>query len=684
MAQPVKATDSLPSLPQVLIRILDAIYEDQADLHKLSAIILQDAGVAARVIAVANSSLYYRGRRQESLDRAVFHLGTDVVKTLVMTAAMRQLFAQFDPQEPGLLKRVWRSALVTATLSKVLAVLTRFPRPDEAYLSGLMVEIGRLVRMGEDPVRYRALVAESVDSRALLDAERDHYGNTYCDVAADLMQAWGLNRLSADAVRYHLEPAERVGDAHHLVKLVNLAYAMGLPGPLGHDAKVAADLLFGLNEGLTEALRGRVWGEVATIAASLEIDVDAEQDPSDGSAHAQLGERVEGLNQLARLQSDLAQAARAQRDLAVRRALLLTFGVQQSLIFIRDGERQYLRAWIDEDPEPGFLLPLETGRSVVTDAVLEERTVRISADDATTLSIVDRQICGACGGHTIWVQPFPRETGIPGALVLGLDPGQMELLLRRGSLLVAFAREVATALGTGALDPEPAPVEHEALERRIREMVHEASNPLSIINNYLAMLRIKLGENSEAQTEIEAIREEIERVGRILMRVREVPSKAAQDPAKASLNREVQKITDIFSASVCNARGIGLQVELAPGDPPLAQPSDQFRQVLTNLLKNATEALGEQGNIRVRTLDPVSLGGREYTEITVQDDGPGLPAEILKNLFSPVRSTKGAGHSGLGLSIVKRLVDEMDGLVLCSSGSDGTRFQLLLPRAGKN
>ena len=49
--------------------------------------------------------------------------------------------------------------------------------------------------------------------------------------------------------------------------------------------------------------------------------------------------------------------------------------------------------------------------------------------------------------------------------------------------------------------------------------------------------------------------------------------------------------------------------------------------------------------------------------------------------LSAVTSTKGAGHSGLGLSIVKRLVDEMDAIILCSSGPGGTRFQVLLPRA---
>lgn len=677
MPEARKARDSLPSLPQVLVRILDAIYEDQADLQKLSAIILQDAAMTARVIAVANSSFYYRGRRQESLDRAVLHLGTDAVKTLVMTASMRQLFSRFGRQSPRLLKRVWRNALVTASLSQVLAVLTSYPRPEEAYLSGLMVDVGRLVRLGEDPEHYRAMIAEAGDEQALIGTEREVFGSTHCEVAADLMEAWGLSPFMADAVRYHLEPAIRVRDAHHLVKIVNLGYSMGRPGAIGHDTLVAGDTLFGLNEGLTAELRGRVSDDVTGIARSLGIDIEAEDDASDRLARQSLGERLEGLNQLARLQGELSRIATLHRHVAVQRALLLTFGVQRSLVFLADDGAEFLRAWIDEDPEPAFLLPLERGRSVVADAALEGRPVQVTGADAKDLSVVDHQILGACGAGSMWVQPFPPDIGRPGALVLGLNSEQLSQLAERGSLVAAMGREIAAALATA---PEaPGRPDTEALEQRIREMAHEAGNPLSIIQNYLAMLRVKLGDEHDAQLEIGVIRDEIERVGRILMRMREAPRQT--EATSVSLNREVRQITDIFAASVCSARGIELEVDLASGDPPLAQSPDHLRQILTNLLKNATEAIGEAGKIQVKTRDPVSLGGRRYTEIIIQDDGPGFPPQVQAKLFSPVESTKGDGHSGLGLSIVKRLVDEMDGVILCSSGDEGTRFQVLLPRA---
>jgi nitrogen-specific signal transduction histidine kinase len=193
------------------------------------------------------------------------------------------------------------------------------------------------------------------------------------------------------------------------------------------------------------------------------------------------------------------------------------------------------------------------------------------------------------------------------------------------------------------------------------------------------MLRIKLGDEHTAQIELAAIREEIDRVGRILLRMREPPDESGQ--GARSLNHEVRQVTDIFAASVGAARNIVLEVDLSPADPPLVQPSDHVRQILTNLLKNAAEALGQGGRIIVATRDPVSVSGRRYSELTVQDDGPGLPQSVMDQLFSPVQSTKGEGHSGLGLSIVKRLADDMGALILCSTSPSGTRFQLLLPHA---
>ncbi len=71
---------------------------------------------------------------------------------------------------------------------------------------------------------------------------------------------------------------------------------------------------------------------------------------------------------------------------------------------------------------------------------------------------------------------------------------------------------------------------------------------------------------------------------------------------------------------------------------------------------------------------------RSYIEIVISDTGPGLPAEVVANLFEPVMSTKGKDHAGLGLAIVYKLVEEIHASITCISERHGLAFQLLIPR----
>ena len=108
--------------------------------------------------------------------------------------------------------------------------------------------------------------------------------------------------------------------------------------------------------------------------------------------------------------------------------------------------------------------------------------------------------------------------------------------------------------------------------------------------------------------------------------------------------------------------------------------ANAIKQIYTNLVKNAIEALPANGEIMVYTQDNVNVDGEPFVEISVSDNGPGIPPDILPNLFSPVDTTKQGEHAGLGLTIVKNLVNEIHGSIRCRSSSRGTEFLVLLPR----
>ncbi len=670
--------DALPSLPRVLVRILDVLQDEGADPGTLSNVILQDVGLTGRVIAAARSEPG-KPRRFESVEHAVRALGQPTVKAVVITAAMQQVFEQFSPRRQGFLNRLWRTALTTASLGKALAILTGYPRPHEAYLAGLFADVGRLVRLTAVESEYDRLLAGVPEEPDTCPTDTaTPAGPRHVAAAVALMEGWELDPFLVDAVRYHLEPARRIRDAHHLVKLTNLAYAMATSDPVSDRTLETADLLFGLNEGLTRELHRQARDEIAHLAAVLHIDkceggggADIDDD------RRMLGERLQDLEQLEHVKEEFAPVGPQRQHSTVQRVVFLTLGVETSLLFLIDEDAAYLRAWTGEAEEPAFVLRLERGRSLVTDALLNRHPIPVTAAERPGLSVIDQQIFGLCSAETLWIQPLTSHEKNLGVLVLGLAPGQLSRIEKRAAFVQALGMQIVRAVAEQ--DAPAGFAETTDTEQHVREMVHEAGNPLGIIQNYLAMLGLKLGEHHDAQHEIGIIREEIERVGRILMRMREGPEASRRGPE--SLNEVVGRVTDVFAASIGVTRNLAIEVELSPDLPPTNHPSDHIRQILTNLLKNASEAIKNGGRIRVATRDPVNVNGHRYTELTVEDNGPGLPPEVMEKLFSPVESTKGLEHQGLGLNIVKRLVDDMDAIILCSSSPSGTRFQLLLPHS---
>jgi signal transduction histidine kinase len=114
------------------------------------------------------------------------------------------------------------------------------------------------------------------------------------------------------------------------------------------------------------------------------------------------------------------------------------------------------------------------------------------------------------------------------------------------------------------------------------------------------------------------------------------------------------------------------------GDGTLECVPEEFGQVLSNLVQNAIEAVPEDtGRVRVR-------GRVEDAEIvlSVKDNGPGIPPELLQKLFTPFFSTKGPGRGvGLGLTITRRVVQSLGGnLHVSSTVGQGTEFVVRLPR----
>ena len=679
--------DRLPSLPQVLTQILDAIHNERADFQHVAGIIRQDTAMTARLLGVANSSYYDRGSGCQTVERALLFLGTETVKTIVITAAIKQFFGRFNPHHQPFVKAFWRRSLVAANFAHILANLTSYGAPDEAYLCGLLMDVGQLILLNQHDRRYIDIWSQAADDSALLGAERSQLQLTHTEIGADLVDSWRLGSFMGDAVRFHHEAGSRILDAHHLVKIVNLASRLSAPGAISDEAIAQADRLFGLNEALTRELCTRIGADVERLAGGLGIELDDLQATArDEAARQQLGERLAPLSQLGQLNGELWRSqSRTALEQAIRRIVFMTLDIEHSVLFIADPGADTLTARVNahdggraQTAAADFTLPLLPDRSLVSDAVLQRQPQRCGPDDSDRLAVIDRQLLSQCTTDSLLVVPLLHAGAAVGALVLGLEHGAEDPQTHKAILLTSLCSEIAAAVNHHCQLRATPDGEAELMQQKISEAVHEAGNPLSIIRNYLEMLRIKLGEQHQAHTDLALIKQEIDRVGAILLRLREPEPTTASD-GEISLNKLVADIARIFEGSLCATHQLTLDLQLSDSLEPIRSSVMHLQQILTNLLKNAVEALPPGGRITLSTDSGVMVDGRLFAVIMVADNGPGIPAAVMRRLFTPVASQKGGGHSGLGLSITKKLLDEIGGSIVCKSNRDGTQFQVLLP-----
>jgi signal transduction histidine kinase len=119
---------------------------------------------------------------------------------------------------------------------------------------------------------------------------------------------------------------------------------------------------------------------------------------------------------------------------------------------------------------------------------------------------------------------------------------------------------------------------------------------------------------------------------------------------------------------------------LFEGGVPVVSDRDRIIQVMTNLVRNAIEAMPDGGALHVATFSGVYRAGRAGVEFSIRDEGPGLPPAVLERLYEPKTSSKGGDHAGLGLHITARLVTELEGAIdVRTAVGRGTAFSVYLP-----
>jgi len=211
-------------------------------------------------------------------------------------------------------------------------------------------------------------------------------------------------------------------------------------------------------------------------------------------------------------------------------------------------------------------------------------------------------------------------------------------------------------------------------------LAHELNQPLSAIVNYLQAGRRMLQTADTpppprvAET-MEKAAAQAERAGQVIRRLREFVAKGETDRRPENVHTVVEEAAALALVGAKSA-GITTRIALNAELPPVIMDKVQIQQVLLNLIRNALEAMAESQE-RILTLDAVAADG--FLALSVADTGPGLPEEVVRNLFQPFVTTKSRGM-GVGLSICRSIIEAHGGRISASARpGGGTIFAFTLP-----
>jgi len=293
---------------------------------------------------------------------------------------------------------------------------------------------------------------------------------------------------------------------------------------------------------------------------------------------------------------------------------------------------------------------------------------------------------------------------VSSAFELTTLPNRAELRLKDTDRVIGYTLSVvkddaARSIGAVMFFKDLTQVEQLEERERLRDrlaslgemaagIAHELKNPLAGIEVMAGLLRRQVPDSAAAQSLLADIMSEAKLANAIVVEMLEFVR-----PIR--LQVELTDVGDVIKHAMTLAEnkakrgGVAVEVRVTSGLPLIGGDHHQLCQVFTNLLTNAFEALDGRGRIVITaTADAVEQDPAFVQEpqvatrvviVEVADDGPGVPAELNDRIFDPFFTTKPQG-SGLGLPIVRKIVDAHDGRIdLSSAPGQGTRFRVTLP-----
>jgi HD-like signal output (HDOD) protein len=218
----VKKVNSFATLPEVTSKIIATVEDPKSTAGTLHKIVSHDPALVTRIMKVVNSAFYGLPGQIGSIERAIVLLGLNAIKNIAVAASLGQLFRGAKLCDGFTPKDLWTHCIAVGVTARELAKQMKLPVADEAFLAGMIHDVGLLISLQTAPEQLRQVceVAKTSD-RAFIDLEREVMGMDHQQLGTCLAEQWRFPKNCQLVAGHHHQPSA-LGEGNRL--LVTLVY----------------------------------------------------------------------------------------------------------------------------------------------------------------------------------------------------------------------------------------------------------------------------------------------------------------------------------------------------------------------------------------------------------------------------------------------------------------------------
>ena len=735
LKQKLKKLESIPTLPSIAVKILTVSMDESSDLNTLCDIISKDQSLSVRVLKFANSAYYGTRYPVTTLQRAFSVLGMRMVRNLALSITVFDMFKKSSKSE--ILNDLWIHSIACAMLADRLARISNYSQPDEAFIAGLLHDVGKVVLFSQIPDVYEEIYLEAKNSaKDITEIELKSFGYTHSDVGKWAAERWNIPANLVESIWLHHQFSDKNGILESLPGIIQIAdevcviHSIGIPtiasssffktGPrsLEHISQITGLNYNDLESVVTEVLdQMEEVGELLGVQPdTLEMYVKATQSANQALGHIndelertvgqlkkreKLLESIQNLND--RIHPSLTQAEAVE---IMAEEVKNGLGLDMAICLAVNKTDCVLEGVMTEGNEYFPLeLPMPSSFPESTDFELSPSDEKATFDEMEALLLkgspevkLHSRIKSALHSASLFSAPLYSKTGeilgeifIDGSSVDDDIPNLQKRLEQFAYYAMAilercilFEKIENQALELAHINQQAEETQKQlyhterlaSVGRLAAGAAHEINNPLAVISGKAQLLQRRIDDDS-CRDSLATIIEQTERITKIINDLMGFARPADPELKEVKLPDLIDECLDLVGNRI-SLHEIEVRKDFPKKLSSVLVDPKQILQVLLNLVINAHHAMPEGGEIQFSAKENFNTNS---IEVIIKDNGIGIPEKQLKNIFDPFFTTKEQGQgTGLGLAISHRIIENHGGAIKVESKEGaGTTFIISLP-----